>query len=311
MKQRLVFQFFVAIALFVAATGCVALKEYKKAQDSFNLGANLEMKQRAASSATDLPASPDLEVLFPTTGQPDMSLKPASYYQNAYDQVSKALNTKDKLKSNDVLGEALAIKALAAWKLGKYEEARETAKAAGAELEMEPDAGARDKALMAAMGGLIAIDLAHDTITKMNKILLDAAQKPENMNAEQAAALYEQSKMHFEQFVFSRQISRNSLWQGIETIDEAKMKAEPTHDIQRYLLMAQLAGLKNWTDALNAIDTAAKRLKVKTTNNAAKDWIESQKSFYRTTRDGYLAKLAGLIPGGKTAPVYLSWEKIL
>lgn len=310
MKQRFVFQLFVAIALFITATGCVALKEYKKAQDSFNLGANLEMKQRTAPG-NDLPVSVDLIDLFPTSGQPDMSLKPASYYQSAYDQVTKALKASDKLKSNDVLGEALAIKALAAWKLGKYEEAREAAKAAGAELEMEPDAGARDKALMAATGGLIAIDLAHDTIVKMNKVLLDAAQKPENFTKEQATALYEQAKMHFEQFVFSRQISRNSLWQGIETIDEAKMKAEPTHEIQRYLLMAQLSGLKNWTDALNAIDTAAKRLGVKSTNNAAKDWIESQKSFYRTTRDGYLAKLAGLIPGGKNAPVFLSWEKIL
>ncbi|MDZ4682527.1 MAG: hypothetical protein SH848_18685 [Saprospiraceae bacterium] len=311
MKQRFVFQFFIAIALFVAATGCVALKEYKKAQNAFNLGASLEMKQRTASSANDLPASPDLEILFPTTGQPDMSLKPASYYQNAYDQVTKALKVSGKLKSSDVLGEALAIKALAAWKLKKYEEAREAAKVAGAELEIEPDAGARDKALMAAMGGLIAIDLAHDSISKMNKILLDAAQKPENVTKEQATALYEQAKMHFEQFVFSRQISRNSLWQGIQTIDEAKMKAEPTHDIQRYLLMAQLSGLKNWTDALNAIDTAAKRLGVKSSNNAAKGWIEDQKSFYRTTRDGYLGKLAGLIPGGKNAPVYLSWEKIL
>ncbi|MFM9949384.1 MAG: hypothetical protein ACKV1O_15720 [Saprospiraceae bacterium] len=310
MKQRVVFQVFIAIALFVTATGCAALKEYKKAQDSFNLGASLEMKQRTAQ-ANGLPASADLIDFFPTSGQPDMSLKPASYYQNAYDQVVKALKASEKLKSSDVLGEALSIKALAAWKLGKYEEAREAAKAAGAELEMEPDAGARDKALMAAMGGVIAIDLAHDTISKMNKTLLDAAQKPENFTKEKASELYEQSKMHFEQFVFSRQISRNSIWQGIETIDEAKMKAEPTHEIQRYLLMAQLSGLKNWTDALNAIDTAAKRLGVKSSNNAAKDWIEGQKSFYRTTRDGYLEKLAGLIPGGKTAPVYLSWEKIL
>lgn len=311
MKQRFVFQFFIAIVLFVTATGCAGLKDYKNAQDAFNLGANLEMKQREKAATNDLPASPDLEVLFPTSGQPDMSLKPASYYQNAYDQANKALKVSEKLKSSDVLGEALSIKALAAWKLGKYEEAREAAKAAGAELEMEPDAGARDKALMAAMGGIIAIDLAHDTISKMNKILLDAAQKPENFTKEQAAALYEQAKMHFEQFVFSRQISRNSLWQGIQTIDEAKVKAEPTHEIQRYLLMAQLSGLKNWTDALNAIDTAAKRLGVKSTNNAAKDWIESQKSFYRTTRDGYLEKLAGLIQGGKNTPGYLSWEKIL
>ncbi len=310
MKQRVVFQFFIAIALFVTATGCAGLKEYKKAQDAFNLGASLEMKQRTGQ-ANDLPASADLIDFFPTSGQPDMNLKPASYYQSAYEQVNKALKATEKLKSNEVLGEALSIKALAAWKLGKYEEAREAAKAAGAELEKEPDAGARDKALMAATGGLIAIDMAHDTISKMNKTLLDAAQKPENFTKEQATELYEQSKMHFEQFVFSRQISRNSIWQGIQTIDEAKMKAEPTHEIQRYLLMAQLSGLKNWTDALNAIDTAAKRLGVKSSNNAAKDWIEGQKSFYRTTRDGYLEKLAGLIPGGKTAPVYVSWEKIL
>lgn len=311
MKQRFVFQFFAAIALFVTATGCAGLKDYKNAQDAFNLGANLEMKQRTQAAATDLPASPDLEKMFPSSVEPDLSLKPVAYYQSAYDQVTKALKSSDKLKSSDVLGEALAIKSLAAWKLKKYEEAREAAKAASAELDAEQDAGARDKALMAAMSGLIAIDLAHDTILKMNQLLLAKAEHPEQVTPEQAAALYEQSKMHFEQFVFSRQISRNAIWQGIQTIDEAKMKAEPTHEIQRYLLMAQLAGLKNWTDALNAIDTAAKRLRVKSTNNAAKDWIESQKTFYRTTRDGYLGKLPALIPGGKNDPVFLGWEKIL
>lgn len=311
MKQRLIHQLFASLALLIALTGCAGLKDYKNAQNAFNLGANLEMKQRAKTPDADLPVSPDLEKMFPSSTEPDMSLKPDVYYQSAYEQVSKALKNSDKLKSSDVLGEALAIKALASWKLKKYEEAREAAKASSAELETEQDAGARDKALMAAVAGLIAVDLAHDTIVKMNQLLLAKAEQPESVSPEQALALYEQSKMHFEQFVFSRQIARNSIWQGILTIDDAKMKAEPTHEIQRYLLMAQLAGLKNWTDALNAIDTAAKRLGVKRSNNAAKDWIEGQKTFYRTTRDGYLGKLAGLIPGGKNDPIFLSWEKIL
>jgi len=308
MKQRLAFQFFAAIALLVFASGCAGLKEYQNAQNAFNLGATLEMKQRTAP-APDLPPSPDLETLFPASGQPDMSQKPESYYRNAYDQATKALKNSDKLKSNDVLGEALSIKALASWKLNKYEEAREAAKAAGAAFEVEQEAGPRDKALMAAVSGLIAIDLAYDTILTMNKNLTEKAERPESVTPEQATALYEQAKMHFEQFVFSRQISRNSLWQGIQTIDEAKTKAEPTHEIQRYLLMAQLAGLKNWTDALSAIDSAARRLRVKSSNAAAKDWIEGQTKFYRDTRDAYLEKLALMV--GKNSPVYLQWAKIL
>ncbi|NUO00915.1 MAG: hypothetical protein HUU01_09915 [Saprospiraceae bacterium] len=311
MKQPSLFQLLVAIALLLTAPGCAGLKDYNAAQNSFNLGAKLEMKQRAKQATSDLPASPELEKMFPSSGEPDMNLKPDTYYQSAYDQATKALKASEKLKSNDVLGEALAIKSLSAWKLKKFEEARESAKAASAALETEQEAGARDKALMASMAGLIAIDVAHDTISKMNTLLLTKADQAESVSAEQGLALYEQAKMHFEQFVFSRQISRNSLWQGIQTIDEAKTKAESGHEIQRYLLMAQLAGLKNWSDALSAIDTTAKRLGVKRSNNAAKDWIEGQKTFYQTTRDGYLDKLAGLIPGGKSAPVFLSWEKIL
>jgi len=310
MKQRFVFQIFAIIFIAIAGTGCAGLKDYQKAQNSFNQGATLEMNIRAKSVSTELPASPDLERMFPAATPPDPSSRPEAYYNGAYAQVNKALTKSSKLKSNDVLGEALTIKSLCEWKLKKYNEACETAKSAAAELDMEQETAARDKVLMAALSGLVAIDLAHDTIVKMRKLLLDTAENPDRMSPEQALALYEQSKMHFEEFVFSRQISRNSIWQGIQTLDDAKMKGESTHPIQRYLLLSQLAGLKNWTDALDAIDTAARRLGVKRTNAAAKDWIEGQKEFYRTTRDGYLAKLATLL-GSKTEQAYLDWERIL
>ncbi len=310
MKQGFAFRLWVAVLLTTSLTACAGLKEYKAAQESFNQGASLEMSQRNNQMRTSLPASPDLEKMFPSAAQPNPTLKPDHYYRTAYDQINKALKSSPKLKSSDVLGEALVIKSLACWKLKKYDESREASRNAAEELSMEQDAGARDKALMAAMSGLIAIDLAYDTLVKMNELLRSKAEHPQQTSTEQAMAIYDRGRMNFEEFVFSRQVSRNSIWQGIQIIDEAKTKAEPSHEIQRYLLMAQLSGFKSWTDALEAIDNTAKRLGAKR-NDAVKGWIEGQKDFYRTTRNTYLEKLALLAPNGKTDPMYLSWEKIL
>jgi hypothetical protein len=131
-----------------------------------------------------------------------------------------------QLQQDKLYGNALALKALAYWRLRKYDLASAAGEAALRE-GLEP--GTRDRALMIALPTLIRNDQAHARLyAPLEKEL---AQKPE----ERLAAITQ------------------LLGSNVKILDDATTGLEPQHPVQAYLATVGLVTMKNFVDACSRL----------------------------------------------------------
>jgi hypothetical protein len=212
-RQRL----YAALAVLLVATlaaGCASVNRLREAQASFNEAAAMENALRFDAA---LPEGPTQEPIARNTT-----------IQNGY---ASALLSLDKLEARDeerlkrdkLWGNVLALKALAQWKLGLADRARDTAREvqqAGVD-QVHP----RDRALLLALPGLIKTDEAYAALQR-----LPAEPSP----AQRAATLRNVQLL---------------VGDAADAIDRGRGAVDPAHPVHVYLIQAKLAALRNLQSA--------------------------------------------------------------
>jgi hypothetical protein len=202
------------VVLAVAGAGCASVNRLREAQESFNQAAAEETRLRFDASLQE--------------GLTQGQLVQNTTIQNGY---ASALLSLDQLDARDVdrlrrdrlWGNVLALKALAQWKLGLVDRARDTAREvqqAGAD-QVHP----RDRALLLALPGLIKIDEAFAALQRL----------PAEPNAEQRAATLRNVQL--------------LITDAGDAIDRGRAAADPAHAVHVYLIQARLAALRNLQSA--------------------------------------------------------------
>jgi hypothetical protein len=204
-----------ALALVVGmVAACTSVNHLREAQEALNTAATAENALRFDAAVAERPAQAPL--VQNTT------------VQNGY---ASALLSLDRLEARDVerlkrdglWGNVLALRALAQWKLGLVDGARDTAREA-----QQAGAGQvhpRDRALLLALPGLIKADEAHAALQRL----------PTEPDAAQRAATL-------------RNVQRLVTDAG-EAIDRGRGAVDAAHPVHVYLLQARLASLRTLQSA--------------------------------------------------------------
>lgn len=277
-KQK--FNFLAVFFFALLFSSCAHLVQLDRAQDAFSKGAEIENASRLDPSSIS-------------------ASSPQSYYNIAYTQVNKALQAKGKLQKVDVLGTTYAIKALSAWKLKYYDEARESAIAAknyiksGSVSMGAKKSYSRDYYVMEAMDALVTIEATNDSVF----LFLDTIR---NISTDQTMLLYKE--------LIHNDGKTGRIEDAILQLDTISASVSKKHEVRTYFNMSQLAGLKIWSDALSNIKALLKKQNAYRTNL---DWYEDEEDLFEQMKTQYLEKLADKIPNGKDDPVYLYWKFIL
>lgn len=301
--------FFLSFLLLLAS--CKTFKSWDEARENFSKGAMVEMAVRNTSAEDPgNSAFANLGDLFPHSGFSNGNLgrDPKVFYLQSYKDIQAALEKSSKLRQTQERGNALAMKALAEWKIDSLNRARRTANLALEELLREPERDPRDEALMEALPGLIAIDEAFESVQAMIKPLKAKADQGANIPAEEGKSLIADARTHYTQTIKG---ADGSLFSALSTLENAKQRGLQNKEILRYLVLSQLAGLNTWQEELNAVDNSAKLLGVKQNDPNLADWIRKEWNNYRETREKHLDQLAELLPEGEENPGYIFWKKIL
>ena len=187
------------LGLLVA--GCATdVNRLREAQDSFNQAASAENALRFDRKASDALASMGAV---------------RSGYASALLSLEN-LSSKDEaaLRQDGLWGSALTLKALTQWRLGQYDRAIATAEQAkqSASDQMYP----RDRALIAALPGLVKTDQAYNKILLTNAPLSDI----------KALLVGEHG--------------------AVADIQKARQQLDREHPLQIYLIQAQLAAFRNY-----------------------------------------------------------------
>ena len=96
-------------------------------------------------------------------------------------------------------------------------------------------------------------------------------------------------------------------------IDMAKTKVSQNHEIQVYFVLAQLAGLKIWSDALNLMDQSLGANKQLSSEQKKPhfDLIFKELEAMGNKKKDYLKLLERKLPGGTKHPTYEFWNKVM
>lgn len=283
---------------------CTHLLHLEKAQNAFNKGAELE-------NAAKLDFS-NVETSSQVVNQALSSTSPNSYYKLAYAEINKALGSKGKLKSDDVLGTVYALKALCEWKLNQHTQAVTTSRDALDELERAKIRSPRDEAVMAALPGLVNSDIAYDSMEVLQAFLI-AQMDIENPSAESFLSNYKRAQNHYQKFIFDATDAQGKIESALVKIGQAAKRVSLQHEVQRYFALAQMAGLKTWADELSEITNFA--TKVQNLNPSEKQnintWLDMAYKNFFDTRDTHLKNLAVVLPGNTNNALYKRWQGLL
>lgn len=242
----------VLIVCLLAAVlqGCAATNSLWRAQEAFN----------EASALENALAADPLHLESGTAGTVTRSAGARAKYEQAQSELETLSASEEKqLRADGLWGNLLTLRALTAWRLGEYDQAREAARKA----RLEPGLlHPRDTALIAALPGLIKIDEAYAKIYRNDL--------PETTSRHK----------HFQNL-------RSLLTSAFSDIDRARELVHSKHPVQSYLLQAQLAGYVNllngytlWSDQPNAIPTDAER-------DRARVWLCTLNELLLTDGDSY------------------------
>jgi len=310
------FSALLAILALVLLPACFpAIELYKGASADFSSGAEKEMKDVLSSRFENAPAEviPTLsQVIDSEVGGPTSDLSYMALYQGALEKVNKALKKKGALKESDVLGNALTVKALAAWKLKRYEEAEAAAAEARALFNTQEENSPRDEVLAQAIPGLITLDMVYSSSHALIEKLKGQTNSAGDLPQTEAKALFEEFKMAYTSSIKSNDPSARTLLNAFQSLDEILAGNDPEKkSVYQFVLLSELTGLKNWSDGLFHIDNVMKLSQLKQTDAAVKDWITSEKSLYETKRKSMMEKLLEMVGGSEDHPTYSFWDSKL
>lgn len=218
---------FVFTFMLVFNVGCAAVNHLRDAQDAFSNGAALENAARLDSAASF------------------SNLAARGSYASALQSLDQISDKQRKtLEKEELWGAALTLKALAEWRLGKYDEALSTADDAQA---LKEQLFPRDAALLNALPALVAIDLAHARIaaaesgTLEKGLAFDGGKDAAGNNVPG---------------VKERLVGSDGKGGAVAILASARAMVDKDHSLQSYLILAQLAGFRNYKVAVESLTEA-------------------------------------------------------
>lgn len=289
-------------------SSCQATEAYRRAQTAFSQGAAVEMQERFADAADQLPSNfVYFNDLYQSSTPADPDRTADGYYEDAMGEVATALKGKGQLEKSFALDNAYAIQALSMWRLGMHDQAKNIAKIAVPLLEKNEgdESDTRDLAMMQALPGLINID---ESFTAMQEIQELGNALASSSDEAERRSQYEQIKTLFTDHYLSEDDGAPSVTRGLALIERAIDNIEGESAISLYLLNAQLAGIDNWGDAFQVVFLSARRL-----NDSPEElqWVVDGRDQYRDLVREYLKKLENAVPGGEDDKLYLYWVRLL
>jgi hypothetical protein len=241
----------------VLTVGCASVNRLREAQDSFNQAASAENAARFDANPSDTTAS---------------LVSARSGYASALLSLAK-IESKDQasLQHDGLWGAALSLKSLCQWRLSQYEQALvsvEQARNSGTN-QIHP----RDRALLAALPGLIKVDQAYSKI--LNQAPL--ADVKDLLVGDNGA---------------------------VANLQAARALVDKDHPVQIYLIQGQLAAYRNYTVALDRLDNHATVAAADPARAKAIAQLKELDRLLRIQKPGpssqelpiYWAKLCGLPP---------------
>jgi hypothetical protein len=289
------------LLLFLLLAGCAQLNYLDQAQNAFNQGSTLENSLLFAE-----PSSPTQPFM---AGSQAMSYAtPDLCYKLAYSQVNKALQSESKLKADGVLANAYSLRALSAWKLGLHQQATESALAAKIALQESEVKLPRESAMMTALEGLILTDQAYMRVQQFKQ---EQQSRPTSPSASEALSMMEKIRAQYETDLVNKN-GTGKIDRALSILEQAKKEIPERKDIQTYLTMSQLAGLKTWLDELDQIYSLLKSFGLLSNpNHELKRWFDQENGRFSQKRDALMEQLAPLLPKQKEDGVYKRWAEWL
>lgn len=297
-----------SVLLLGLLQSCKAPEAYRRAQTAFSQGAAIEIEERFADAAEQLPSN---FIYFDDLYRPSAPANPErsanGYYEEALGEVSTALRGKRQLEKIRALDNAYAIKALSLWRLENYGEARSVAETAIPLLERNEtdESDVRDLAMMQSLPGLINIDLSYEALQQIKERGTALATSEDEA---ERAAIYQEIKTLFIDHFTSDTDGDPSVMRGLALIERAIGNMQGESAIKMYLRNAQLAGIDNWGDAFQVVFLSARRL-----NDSSEElnWVVEGRDLYKDLVRSYLQKLIATLPNGKDDKLYLYWARLL
>lgn len=305
-----------AIWVTVLLPACFpALQLYKGASADFSTGAEKEMKDVLSTRFDNAPADalPSLgQIISAEELSGESTLGYMALYQGALEKINKALKKKGVLQENDVLGNALTVRALAAWKLKRYGEAESAAAEARDLFRTQNENSPRDEVLSQAIPGLITLDMVYDSTLGVIEKLKGVTNTASDLSKGEAKALFEEFQSNYTTYIQEDGANARSLLTAFGSLGGLVDAGDPEKKrVCQYLLLSELTGLKNWYDALFHIDNVMKLSQLKQTDEAVKNWIKAEWDQYEDKRRAMLSQLLEMLGGTEDHPTYEFWDLIL
>ena len=266
--------FTLLLASFLFLSSC-AMNHLGQAQRAFNAAAATENQQRF-------------------TPQPEVAVSPTLSYAEAAYHAGKALNRRSSLRKNGLLGNALALRALCLWKLNNYDAALEDSRAARyAFQELEQRTGLqmpRDEALMQALPSLIAMDQARAALFSFH----------------QADAPYERARDFFQEQIYHPEDDKLAALEGaLQELSGLQLLAGSVEELELYLVMSQLAGLKTWSQGIDFLRQSISRdesLNEAERQTAIAFLLKAKQQDFEPVKGRLLDELSRRVAGGTSSP---------
>lgn len=267
MKTSFKSSLFTILSIAILFSSCVPYKAaYKKSQTLLNQAVSVETAYRVQQLEEEV-ASP----------------APSAEAQTKFDEANKSIVTfvtehEAALKTDNLYGNALALRGLSEYYLEDYSAANSTAEAAVTYLQSSVDNNkTRDLALMRGMSGLVLASQMGDKIKAFDKTgAIDKVKYKEIMDMARAAT---------------------------DGIDKGREGVSGTHSVNEFLTMSELAVYKNWLDFIPyGID------KNSSDADKAKNVAEEQEVL-KMAKSG--VDRLNTATGGKKADLIKYWKRLL
>lgn len=313
-RSKYPFLFILVLALVLPACS-PSLKMYNAASTAFSSGAKKEMTDVFGARFSNAPdgAVPTLNQALGNSGSAEMpNLTPTVLYQESLEQLNRALKNPGPLRENNVLGNAYTVKALAAWKLKQYGEAETAAEQAANLFRRQEENSPRDEVLARSIPALITLDVVYDSTQQIIDQLKNKTAAASSMAEPEALALFKGYQKYYDSFIDNDGTDERSLSKAFQLMETATTMAnQENKEVNQFVLLSQMTGLKNWYDGLFHLDNVMKLSGVKAENAAVKAWIGQKKSDYEELRLECMEKLGNMLSEGESNPIFGFWDSIL
>lgn len=286
------------LLVLIASSSCKHLVHLDRAQDAFNQGATLENSQRFNPSAT-LESADNPAAIRQLSEQNLVSGSPEVYYNLAYSELNKALQSKNRLEKDSVLPSALTLRALTEWKLGKPQEAIATADEALRAMDNTGIELPRDKAVMTAMRGLVATDLAFQAMQELERIKDNQIEG--NAAGSGPKAVYQNAKSLYQNRIWGPQENEGNIRLALNRIESAAAIPGDNHPVQGYLVLSQISGLKTWGDSIALLFDLSDEA-----DQTDNDWLKDQYCAYDDWKEKLQLRLNDIAGDSESAQLIRS-----